>query len=98
MVHELKCWPIHYRLLIHHDLDYRKTFEFRLNDRNYSLGDILKEMEYLPESETYTGRASYFLVTSIMEIKDHVIMSVRYLSPCDIVPPNCVKKTTLNTF
>lgn len=36
-VHELKCWPEQFAAL----LDGSKTFEYRLNDRAYMVGDVL---------------------------------------------------------
>lgn len=42
--HDLKCHPEPFQAL----LDGTKTGEFRLNDRNYEVGDILHQREYIP--------------------------------------------------
>lgn len=36
--------------------DGKKPFEFRLNDRNYKVGDTLHHLEYDPEKQEETGR------------------------------------------
>ena len=33
-----------------------KSFEVRLNDRDYKAGDILDQLEYVPDKNSYTGR------------------------------------------
>lgn len=43
--HELKSWPEHFQKV----LSKEKTFEFRLNDRSFSVGDYVTLLEYIPE-------------------------------------------------
>jgi len=62
-VHELKCWPQYFQALI----DGTKTFELRLNDRNYQVEDVLFLREYDPRIEEYSGRECWKLVTYITE-------------------------------
>jgi hypothetical protein len=51
--HVLKCWPCYFEAI----LDGRKTFEVRSTaDRRFEIGDILLLREWVPETETYTGR------------------------------------------
>ncbi len=63
-----------------------KTFEYRYNDRNYRIGDVLRLCEYDAEKEVNTGRFVDVEVTYILEggkfgIPDgYVIMSIRKLS------------------
>lgn len=53
VVHDLKCHPKPFEDL----LSGNKTFEFRKNDRNFNVGDILILQEWDPETEDhYTGR------------------------------------------
>ena len=56
MVHELKIWPDEFEA-IQAGL---KTFEDRINNRNFQLGNVLKLREYFPnpfaESGKYSGR------------------------------------------
>jgi len=51
--HELKCHPPFF-------LDmklYEKGFDVRYNDRNYQVGDLLIQKEYLPDLKIYTGNS-----------------------------------------
>ncbi len=51
-IHDLKIWPHQFD-----DVDSGlKTFEIRLNDRAYQVGDILRLCEFRPKVGTYTGR------------------------------------------
>lgn len=50
-VHELKTWPRFFEAVA----DERKTFEVRVNDRNYRVGDTLWLREWLPGIRKYTG-------------------------------------------
>lgn len=60
-VHDLKCWPDHFEALV----DGRKTFEVRINDRDYQVGDVLALQEWDPLAERYTGRGERAVVTYI---------------------------------
>lgn len=61
-IHELKCWHDFYRLIVNG----RKTFELRVNDRDFKDGDILYLREYLPAIEQYSGNSSYWRVGWIL--------------------------------
>ena len=52
MIHELKCWPEYFNMV----LSDKKKFEVRLNDRNFKTGDELLLKEWLPNDKIYTGR------------------------------------------
>jgi hypothetical protein len=52
MKHELKIWPEYFEPV----WEYKKTFEIRVNDRNFQVGDLLYLREWDPELEEYTGR------------------------------------------
>lgn len=51
MTHELKCWPEYFRPLWKR----AKSFEIRLNDRNFQVGDTLRLREWNPDTKYYTG-------------------------------------------
>lgn len=53
MIHELKCWPQYFRDVIRGI----KTFEIRLNDRNFKIGDQLILREYGMLYNEYTGES-----------------------------------------
>lgn len=52
-IHVLKTWPAPFEALRAE----RKTFEFRLNDRDFQVGDCLVLQEYNPETDNVTGEA-----------------------------------------
>ena len=77
--HDLKCWPEPFKALVA-DL---KTFEWRKNDRDYQVGDVLHLREWDPGTKEYTGRDIRMAVTYIMHKGDfeihegYCIMSIR---------------------
>lgn len=77
--HQLKIHPEYFKeVLLGH-----KTFEIRLNDRNFQVGDTLILQEYNPITQTYTGRQLARVVTYILHgpafglQPDYVIMSIQ---------------------
>lgn len=80
-IHDLKTWPKPFdamRMGL-------KTFEFRLNDRNFEPGDYLRLMEYNPKTRKYTGNEDLMRITYILHggefgVPDgYCIMSLRDL-------------------
>lgn len=82
MIHELKTYPKHFEKVISEE----KKVEYRLNDRNYRVGDYLALNEYT-EGEGYTGRSALFQITHILDSANspaplsegYVILSI---TPC----------------
>lgn len=62
-VHELKTWPPYFADIVYSG----KTFEYRLNDRDYQVGDFLLLREFDPLARAYTGRECFRVVTYIAE-------------------------------
>jgi ParB family chromosome partitioning protein len=60
-IHDLKCWPEYFKALVSGE----KSFEFRKDDRDFSVGDKLFIEEWDPETERYTGAYVAFRVTYI---------------------------------
>jgi len=54
MIHDLKCWPEEFQAV----LDGLKTFDVRIDDRGYGVGDVLRLREWQtgPTVSGYTGR------------------------------------------
>ena len=80
MIHELKIAPEHFRAI----LSGEKTFEVRVNDRDYRTGDFLALNEYLEGG--YSGKCvlvqvPYILSDAIYCKDGYVIMSIK---PCRI--------------
>ncbi len=65
MIHELKCWPEPFELI---RLGI-KRFEVRVDDRNYSGGDVLVLREWDPESRGGMGRKMRLHVLHIVSKK-----------------------------
>ena len=74
-IHLLKCWPEFFKAVKSGE----KTFEIRMNDREYQVGDVLIMSEYDPSTSTYTGehvsrRVTY--LTSAYQVEGYVVMSL----------------------
>lgn len=86
-VHELKCWPEYFAAI----WAGRKTFDVRVNDRDFHEGDSVYLREYDPLTETYSGRAQTALIgfvlsdgcAAIPAMDGHVVFSL--LSPVEPV-------------
>lgn len=75
--HDLKIWPPYFQAVA----TGLKPWEFRVNDRNYRVGDVLLLREWNPRVQTYTGRFCRRVVTFILPggfgvPAGHVIMSL----------------------
>lgn len=80
--HELKIWPVFFEAVL---VGYKKC-EFRINDRNFQLGDLLILREYSPETQSFTGRVLRKYVSHILELLDlspgYVILSLSDFPVC----------------
>lgn len=83
MHHIVKCWPEFYGPLEAGE----KTAELRLNDRNYRVGDLLTQREYLPEQRQYTGREITHRITHIVANTAHLMPGNVMLSLGNPEPP-----------
>lgn len=80
-IHTLKCWPKPFEALCAN----HKMFEFRKNDRDYAVGDILHLEKYDPIPGVYVGDHIFRRVIYIMRqgfgIPDgYCVMSLRNLA------------------
>lgn len=64
--HDLKCWPSPFEAV----WEGKKRFEWRMNDRDYRVGDLLRLREWSPISEQYTGREVVAGVTYMLTAPD----------------------------
>lgn len=87
--HALKTWLSEFAEMI----DGTMTFQFRKDDRNYEVGDVLVLREWDPNVNQcvgcYTGRQASFRVTHFLVggmfgvPTDHIVMSVVPDNPAD---------------
>lgn len=81
--HVLKCWPAPWEAM----RVGRKTFEYRLNDRGYQVGDVLVLQEYSPELDSVSGECLLMRVVYLLEggkfgvPEKYCVMSVEPLQP-----------------
>lgn len=61
-IHELKCHPSYFTLIMCGD----KAFELRKDDRGYKRDDLLILREYDPEADIYTGYVICAVVTCVV--------------------------------
>ena len=64
--HELKSWPKFFQAIFNGD----KTFEVRVNDRNFREQDSILLREYNPETGMYSGRELFLKITYLMHLTD----------------------------
>lgn len=78
MIHKLKIWPQYYEPVRAGS----KTFEYRLNDRNFQNGDTVELHEWNPDHPNmlgggYTGRTITFDVGYVLPVSEtHVVFSL----------------------
>lgn len=65
-LHELKIWPEFFQAVKKGE----KTFDIRLNDRHYSVGDMLSLREWNPGTKQYTGFSALRKVCYILDNPD----------------------------
>lgn len=78
-VHKAKIYPEYFEAII----SGLKTFEYRKNDREYKVGDILELYEYKADGQQYTGRKvrceiPYILANSMLP-EGYIVMSIKVL-------------------
>ena len=77
--HELKTWPQSYEAIKSGE----KTFEYRLNDRDYKVGDLLLLRNFDPNTKQYLNdeilvKVTYIVYGGVYGIpKDYCIMAIR---------------------
>ena len=64
--HEIKCWPEPFQAMA----EGFKTAEFRLNDRDYKVGDLLDIQEWDPREldHPYSGNEVKALITHALDL------------------------------
>lgn len=64
--HDVKCWPMYFEAIC----TGRKTYEVRLNDRNYREGDAILIREYDPAGDSFSGRVILAQVGYVLPLDD----------------------------
>lgn len=70
MTHDLKTLPVFFKRVANYD----KTFEIRLNDRDFQVGDRLNLYEYDPVTESYSGQVVAVDVTYLLSSHQIAVM------------------------
>jgi hypothetical protein len=73
MRHNVKCWSKYFDDV----KSGKKSFEVRLNDRNYQVGDILRQSNYDPEIKEFVGEFVDCRITYILD--DHMFCKPGYV-------------------
>lgn len=74
--HELKILPEYFKAVI----EGVKTFEIRLNDRGFKVGDTLVLREFDPKTKCFSGRTRERVVTYISDYEQkpgYVVMAIK---------------------
>lgn len=74
-VHRLKTWPKFYDDMVAG----LKTFEIRLNDRNFKAGERVTLVEFDPATNLYTGRKinrRIVYITDYLQREGYVVMQL----------------------
>lgn len=77
-VHKLKILPEYYNAQI----EGKKNFEIRKNDRNYQVGDWLLLKEYNPKIKKFTERKVMVEITYITDYQQkhgYVVLGTKYI-------------------
>lgn len=77
-VHKLKILPEYYNAQI----EGKKNFEIRKNDRNYQIGDWLLLKEYNPKIKKFTERKVMVEITYITDYQQkdgYVVLGAKYI-------------------
>jgi len=61
-LHDLKCWPEYFKLIISGD----KDFELRKNDRDYQVNDICQLFEWDIETGLTGCKSDYFRIKYVL--------------------------------
>src|SRR4051812_13456211 len=70
--HDLKIWSRHFEAV----LSGKKKAEYRVNDRDFKIGDTLCLREVIEPECEYTGRKIYVTVTHIIPNGEMAILSI----------------------
>lgn len=66
--HSLKCWPKYFEAVI----SGAKTFELRLDDRGFKVGDNILLREWDPDMQHYTGGEVDLRITYVMRLREYL--------------------------
>lgn len=88
--HAVKTWPGYFDAVFHG----RKPFEIRKTDRDFQIGDLLLQLEYNPEDETFSGRYLTRLITYVFPLPE-IGFAVLGLRPVEAVHVSSVNQIVI---
>lgn len=77
-IHELKILPEYYNAQV----EGKKNFEIRKNDRNYQIGDWIALKEYDPQTKEFTGQsfvAEITYITNYQQKDGYVVLGTKHI-------------------
>jgi ASC-1-like (ASCH) protein len=75
MKHKLKIQPEYFKAVC----TGKKSFEIRNNDRDFKVGDTLLLQEFMPQTQSYTGRVverKVTYITGYAQQENFVVMAI----------------------
>jgi hypothetical protein len=84
--HHLKTWPQYFQSV----RSGHKTFELRIDDRDFRVRDKLVLQQWLPTQRRYTGDAIHAEITHILSLKHFLDIKGWEWSICRRFMPNLV--------
>ena len=77
--HAVKIWPEYFTAV----KNGTKTFEYRLNDKQYQVGDVMRLMEWDPKSKAFTGEEITRQITFVLQgsgvLEGYCILAVQLM-------------------
>jgi ASC-1-like (ASCH) protein len=75
-IHDLKIWPPYFEAI----KNGTKKFEYRIFDRPFKVGDLLRLREFNPKNGEYTGLETTVRITYILSVFNETKTRVAVLS------------------
>ena len=83
--HDLKCLPQYFEQVVVG----KKTFEVRINDRDYQQGDTIKLHEYDAETKKYSGFSSMtYRIGYVLDLRKYLALDDTFVVLSLVIEPD----------